>query len=856
MDLVVRPSDFLRLPAEFAIAFAEAADRGVGPALQPEDVRAAQAEGFRQNGENGRRGRRRELLAPPCYCGLRHLRRLNVPCEGVAVDSAAKFHHYLSNHRCPVIPAQSVGSWARICPECHAQFFHGETINCCHKGSVSVPIPIVPDRLHSVITSRTVVTNMRAYNLALSMASTGHQNLSPAWGMFTLGGRTYHRMSAAYVNPRGPPAFAQIYMLDTAAATDRRLQLFPAAQSGSASNLDASTLGELHDLLLEHNPWIGSFRSAGMRNDPVMEWHSCSSVNMDGMGLGAMIEGSGPRNIVIRVGRGNGQDDVIHNIDDRHALYHPLAYVLLFPTGTGGWSSSLARYRSDGSDAGKLTLRQWALYLIQRRVEGPSHLQLCGRLTSELWCDVWAQIEASKLGFLRQPQVQATIRSCRFNAVVDCVRDSGDLAMLGTPVLMPASFVGSAQWYRALYHDAMALPAHFGRPDIFLTMTCNPKWPEIVDNVPAGADPIDHPDIVARVFFLKWMALLRDVTHYHIFGEVLAFCWRIEWQFRGWPHVHCMIILAKKLLSAAQIDGIISAEIPDPVQHPELHQLVKEFMIHGPFCGCMQPPARCRLKDPLQCRFRYSKARQESTVLCDNQFPLYRRRQRHTAVVKGHVISDEWVVPHNALLLLRYRCHVNIEIVTHMKVTKYCYKYVFKKPDEATIVLDQIDHFISSRVLSAGEAVWRILGLKLHQESPPIFRLDLHLPQQHTVCVPMGPHDDVVSSVATQTTTLLQWFLLNQRDTAARQFKCDAHDCSYDVVCVTILQVLRDPSPLRVGQCVLATSPKGHTQHRAYLRHRFSGLGIVLPASVAMRGSWRHQLARLEITPGCFISHL
>ena len=94
------------------------------------------------------------------------------------------------------------------------------------------------------------------------------------------------------------------------------------------------------------------------------------------------------------MGRGNGQDDVIHNIDDRHALYHPLAYVLLFPTGTGGWSSSLARYRSDGSDAGKLTLRQWALYLIQRRVEGPSHLQLCGRLTSELWCDVWAQIEA------------------------------------------------------------------------------------------------------------------------------------------------------------------------------------------------------------------------------------------------------------------------------------------------------------------------------------------------------------------------------------------------------------------------------------------------------------------------------
>jgi hypothetical protein len=823
MALAVCPSDFLRWPAEWGDSPASpvAAAHVVGPALQSDAVRAAQTEVIRQNGASGRRGRRREVHAPLCHCGLRHLLHCTIPCDGVAANSAANFHHYLTNHRCPTIPVQSIGSMVRICPNCHAQFFHAETINCCQKGTVSVPIPLLPDRLHTIITSRTVVTNIRSYNMALSMASTGHQNLTPGWGMFTLGGKTYHRMSAAYVNPRGPPGFAQIYMLDTAAATARRQQLFPADESHGASRLDASVLSEMHDLLLEHNPWIGSFRSAGLSNVPVLEWHSCCSVNMDGMGLGAMIEGSGPRNIVIRVGRGNGQDDVIHNIDDRHALYHPLAYVLLFPTGVGGWASVLRRIHHDGSDAGKLSLTQWALYMIQRRVEGPSHLQSCGSLTSEFWCDVWAQVESSKLGFLRQPQVQAQMRSCRFNELWNCIRDSGDLAMIGTPIIMPASFVGSAQWYRALYHDAMALPAHFGRPDIFLTMTCNPKWAEIVDNLPAGADAADHPDLIARVFYTKWMALLGDVTRRHIFGEVLAFCWRVEWQFRGWPHVHCMIILRNKLMSAHQIDGIISAEIPDPMQHPELHQLVKEFMIHGPFCGDMQPTARCRQKDKLHCRFRYSKARQESTVICSDQFPLYRRRQRHTTVVKGHVISDEWVVPHNALLLLRYRCHVNIEIVSHMKVTKYCYKYVFKKPDEATIVVDQIEHFISSRVLSAGEAVWRILGLRLHQESPPVFRLDLHLPQQHTVCVSVGPHEDVVSNVATQTTTLLQWFLLNQTDTGARQFKCDPHDCVPQSHVRHYHQVLGDPSPLRLGQFVLAATSKEHTQRRSYLRHRF-----------------------------------
>jgi hypothetical protein len=32
---------------------------------------------------------------------------------------------------------------------------------------------------------------------------------------------------------------------------------------------------------------------------------------------------------------------------------------------------------------------------------------------------------------------------------------------------------------RRRYLDAMALVRRFGKPDIFLTMTCNPKWDEI-----------------------------------------------------------------------------------------------------------------------------------------------------------------------------------------------------------------------------------------------------------------------------------------------------------------------------------------------------------------------------------------
>jgi Helitron helicase-like domain at N-terminus len=591
------------------------------------------------------------------------------PNSWIFVESALLFHHHLERYGCPVVEAHCLGLMDLPCPHCHALFFQGENQSCCMKGTVHVPEAEVPSHLHDLITSPDVMPLIRVYNMALSMASTGHKNVSPGWGMFTLGGKTFHRLSANYRNPCGPPNFAQIFMLDTTAATARRLEVFRSqGQRSSGAALQADVLSQLHDFLIAVNPWIMQFRTAGCDVEE-LSWRSCGSGVLDGMGLGAMVSGSGSREIVIRVCQGAGESDVIRNIPDDHHLYHPLAYVLLFPTGVGGWSSGMSRKHFDGTDAGSLTLSAWAHYIIQRRVGGLSHLQSCGPLTSEFWCDVWAQVESRNLGYLRRPQIQATIRAGRYSSVVACVERNGPLVSEGVPIIMPASFVGSPKWYRRLYHDAMALPINLGHPDIFLTMTCNPQWSEIQDHLPPGADPLDHPDLVARVFYAKWKALLRDIVEDAIFGEVLGFCWRVEWQFRGWPHVHCMIILRHKIMSPHQVDGLVSAEIPDPVMFPELHQMVCQFMIHGPFCGDARPTARCRQKDAHVCRWRFPKDRSESTIICSNQFPIYRRRQRFTAVVRRQRISDEWVAPYNGLLLLRYRCHLNLEVTNESRLS-------------------------------------------------------------------------------------------------------------------------------------------------------------------------------------------
>lgn len=60
----------------------------------------------------------------------------------------------------------------------------------------------------------------------------------------------------------------------------------------------------------------------------------------------------------------------------------------------------------------------------------------------------------------------------------------------------------------------------------------------------------------------------------------------IEFQKRGFPYAHMIIFLhpSNKYPTTIDIDRIISAEIPNVETDPELYNLVRSHMIHGP-CG-------------------------------------------------------------------------------------------------------------------------------------------------------------------------------------------------------------------------------------------------------------------------------
>ena len=73
----------------------------------------------------------------------------------------------------------------------------------------------------------------------------------------------------------------------------------------------------------------------------------------------------------------------------------------------------------------------------------------------------------------------------------------------------------------------------YGRPDLFITMTCNPNWEMITTHLLPGQQPSDRQDVVARVFQQHVHTLWAMLDDGHIFGAPSAIMYTIEWQKRG-----------------------------------------------------------------------------------------------------------------------------------------------------------------------------------------------------------------------------------------------------------------------------------------------------------------------------------
>lgn len=209
------------------------------------------------------------------------------------------------------------------------------------------------------------------------------------------------------------------------------------------------------------------------------------------------------------------KDMVPKRISEIHPKFMSMQYPLLFTYGEDGYALEIPYKEKEGLTYGRefVTMLEYHAYYLQQRPEQLMALLMSGQLSLQFWVDVWTCIEQNRLNWISNNQ--GKLRTDLYNGLQDAI-ERGDTRteQVEKRIVLPSSFTGSRRNKAQNFQDAMAICRWAKYPDIFITFTCNPKWPKIqymLDEAGGGQKPADRPDIVNQVYMIKLKHLLRDI---------------------------------------------------------------------------------------------------------------------------------------------------------------------------------------------------------------------------------------------------------------------------------------------------------------------------------------------------------
>ena len=707
-----------------------------------------------------------------------------------------------------VIQTAYCGEMSQKCQVCGAFFWKAEVEGCkpteypCCKPARGGPDGVLSDdgrsfpqqfaEFHSnTPLGRDLYKNSRSNNNELALASTVMNTVNFSHGMAPLRiqGVIHRKMSRSLFPEKSKnPAFAQTWYVDPE-SNERK------------SQLQGRSLDYLYKLLIHHNPYIidtltirefmansenaenisvvydqkniPSSVHKGTYNAPAATgtthvgaiYHDDVTADMKKHGL--IME--------------NRHDGTLTEVSHLNQNFDPLHFVLMFPTGQSGWTTGIPDRSGNGTEQTCLEFYKNRLriryeickqtkhhrYTIWKHFKGyysaSEHMFTIGRLFQEYVIECYTKILDDKYGWIKSSRGQCKIKAASYAGVCDNFAQGNTQFGVHKKLILPSSFIGSPRDYTQRYQDALALCREHGKPDLFITMTCNINWQEIQDELKPGECWTNRPDLTCRVFAMKLSILLAELEGGKLGAIAKGLISVVEFQKRGLPHAHILIIFDKKLDDADDFDRYVSAEIPDKETSPKLYELVMKHQIHRP---CQDNPhAPCRQgknstaghQDALD---HCSKYFPKEFCNCteghpDDSYPKYRRRSPEQGGVTGVLpvssnskkeIDNSWVIPYNPALLLFLDCHVNVEVTSGIDAVKYIYKYVYKgndkvfyhmKDSDTPGVTDEPGWSRAARYLTAPESYFCIFHSCMRFiMRPAVCRLAVHVEDAQQVRIP------------------------------------------------------------------------------------------------------------------------
>lgn len=415
---------------------------------------------------------------------------------------------------------------------------------CCKQGKIDLPpLREPPPYLRNLLRSEgqdsvNFKENIRSYNSMFSFTSMGgvvdkEINTSKGPYVFRLHGQNYHHIGTLLPEGTDKPRFAQLYIYNTENEVDNRISA--SRCNDSKSTVDPNIVKELKVMLDDNNILAKTFRMARDRFQEG-DYHDYT-LRMLGKRNGThnLPSASEVAALVVRdpTGESEGRDIVVEyknmepqRISEIHPKFMSMQYPLLFPYGEDGFKLEIPYKKTKGGANSRkyVTLLDYYAFYLQQHPDQGMLLLKSGHLSLQFWVDVYTCIEQNRLNWIRHNQ--GKLRTELYSGLQDAI-ERGDTRteQVGKRIIVPSSFTGGRRNKAQYLQDAFAICCWAGYPDLFITFTCNAKWPEIqymLDEAGGGQKPADRPDIVDRVFMIKLKELMRDIKEKKYFGETVA----------------------------------------------------------------------------------------------------------------------------------------------------------------------------------------------------------------------------------------------------------------------------------------------------------------------------------------------
>ena len=397
----------------------------------------------------------------------------------------------------------------------------------------------------------------------------------------TIHGQSYHLTAAQEAAQGQLPQYAQLYILDTNEAVQQRVN------DPRNQNLLPNVIQLLQDELMAVNPYARQYRNMGevlqrerqiatANNQPLAPVRMIIATrpfqdrrydNPTASEIAAVYvgdDGAAPdpkhRDIEIYPADRGGNSTVKIKVTSQNA--DPMTYPVLFFHGEFGWNTEVRRNarpnarRQGNTTRTRITLNEFYAFRVAVR-DNFSAIHLSRLLFQQYLVDAFTKIEGNEITYIRTHQAELCVESYQGLMDHEQQRANDEDVNVGRIVILPSTFQGSQRNMYQKFQDAMTIVTKYGKPDIFLTITANPNWPEIQENLLPHQCSNDRP--VSRVFQMKLKELLKDLLERNVLGKVVAFVYTIEFQKRGLPHAHIILFLtdADKPRTAEDVDRLV-----------------------------------------------------------------------------------------------------------------------------------------------------------------------------------------------------------------------------------------------------------------------------------------------------------